>query len=183
MLLWSSYSKWGNWGTQRSSNSQGHIVGRQRRLTLDSGHWGSELPLWHHQSWIFIGRTDAEAEIPILWPPDSKNWFIGKDPDAGKDWGKEEKGTTEDEMVGWHHRLNGRVNSGSWWWTGRPGMLQSVGSQRVRHDWLTELNWNCLMMLMVFFNRPSPEASLPPWLANPWDLLLLWLHLLKQQPW
>ena len=55
----------------------------------------------------FIGRTDAEAETPVLWPPDAKNWVIGKDPDAGKDWGQEEKGTTEDEMVGWHHQLNG----------------------------------------------------------------------------
>ena len=60
-----------------------------------------------NQSWIFTGRTDAEAETPILWPPDVKNWLIGKDPDAGKDWRQEEKGMTEDEMVGWHHRLNG----------------------------------------------------------------------------
>ena len=60
-----------------------------------------------NQSWIFIGRTDAEAETPVLWPPDAKNWLIGKDPDAGKDWRQEEKGMTEDEMVGWHHRLDG----------------------------------------------------------------------------
>ena len=60
-----------------------------------------------NQSWIFIGRTDTEAETPILWPPDGKNWLIGKDPDAGKDWRQEEKGTTEDEMVEWHHWLNG----------------------------------------------------------------------------
>ena len=61
-----------------------------------------------NQSWIFIGRTDAEGATPIkLWPPDSKNWLIGKDPDAGKDWRQEEKGTTEDETVGWYHRLNG----------------------------------------------------------------------------
>ena len=60
-----------------------------------------------NQSWIFIGRTDAEAETPILWLPDVKNWLIGKDPDAGKYWSKEEKGTTEDEMVGWHHWLDG----------------------------------------------------------------------------
>ena len=58
-----------------------------------------------NQSWIFIGRTDAETEIPILWPPDTKSWLIRKDPVAGKDWRQEEKGTTEDEMVGWHHRL------------------------------------------------------------------------------
>ena len=60
-----------------------------------------------NQSWIFIGRTDAKAETPILWPPDVKNWLIGKDPDAGKDWRQEEKGTTEDEMVGWNHWLYG----------------------------------------------------------------------------
>ena len=60
-----------------------------------------------HQSWVFIGRTDVEAEIPILWPPDVKNWLTGKDPDAGKDWRRKEKGSTEDKMVGWHHRLNG----------------------------------------------------------------------------
>ena len=59
------------------------------------------------QSWVFIGRTDAEAETPILWPPHVKSWLIGKDSDAGRDWGQEEKGTTEDEMAGWHHRLDG----------------------------------------------------------------------------
>ena len=61
-----------------------------------------------NQSWIFIGRTDDEAEAIILWPPDAKNWLIGKDPDAGRDWGQEEKGTTEDEMAGWHHWLDRR---------------------------------------------------------------------------
>ena len=61
-----------------------------------------------NQSWIFTGRTDAEAEAPILWPPDAKNGLIRKYPDAGRDWGQEEKGTTEDEMAGWHHPLNGR---------------------------------------------------------------------------
>ena len=60
-----------------------------------------------NQSWIFIGRTDTEAETPILWPPDAKSWLIWKNPDARKDWGQEEKGTTEDEMVGWHHWLSG----------------------------------------------------------------------------
>ena len=59
------------------------------------------------QSWKFIGRTDVEAETPILWPPDVKSWLIAKDPDAGKDWGQEEKAMTEDEMAGWHHQLNG----------------------------------------------------------------------------
>ena len=99
-------------------------------------------PKWD-QSWVFIGRTDAEVETPILLPPDAKSWLIWKDPDAGKDWGWEEKGKTKDEMAGWHHRLDGWVwlNSGSWWWTGRPGVLQFMGSQRVGHDWATEPNW------------------------------------------
>ena len=59
------------------------------------------------QSWVFIGRSDAEAETPILWPPDEKSRLTGKDPDAGRDWGQEEKGMTEDEMAGWHHQVNG----------------------------------------------------------------------------
>ena len=82
------------------------------------------------QSWVFIGRTDVEAETPILWPPDVKSWLIWKDPDARKDWRQEEKGTTEDEMVGWHHQLYGYawVDSGSWWWTARPGVLRFMGS-------------------------------------------------------
>ena len=66
-----------------------------------------------NQSWIFIGKTDAEAEAPILWPPDVKSQPNGQDPDAGKDWEHEEKGATEDEMVGWHHQLNGQESENS----------------------------------------------------------------------
>ena len=75
---------------------------------LESSLDCKEIQLVHpkgNQSWVFIGRTDVEAETPILWPLDAKNWLIGKDPDAGRDWGREEKGTTEYEMVGWHHWL------------------------------------------------------------------------------
>ena len=75
--------------------------------TLESPLDCKEIHPKGNQSWIFIGRTDVEAETPILWPPDVKNWLIGKDPDAGKDWRQEEKGMTEDEMVGWHHQLDG----------------------------------------------------------------------------
>ena len=99
------------------------------------------------QSWVFFGRNDAKAETPVLWPPHAKSWLIGKDSDAGRDWGQEEKGMTEDEMAGWHHRLNGRwvrVNSGSWWWTGRPGVLRFMGSQGVRHDWVTSRHFTSL---------------------------------------
>ena len=95
------------------------------------------------QSRVFIGRTDVEAETPILWPPDAKSWLTWKDPDAGKDWRQEEKGTTG--WDGWMASLTRWtwvwVGSRSWWWAGRPGVLQSMGSQRVRHDWVTELNW------------------------------------------
>ena len=97
-----------------------------------------------NQSWMFIGRTDAEGETPILWPPDAKNWHIGKDAEAGKDWRQEEKRTTEDEMVGWHHRLDGHGFEQA------PGVRDGQGSLaccslwgcRVRHNWATELNWN-----------------------------------------
>ena len=95
-----------------------------------------------NQSWVFIGRTDAEAETPILWPPDAKSWLIGKDPDAGRDWGQE-------EMTGWEGWMASPagwtwvwVSSGSWWWTGKPGMLQSMGSQKFGYDWVTELKAN-----------------------------------------
>jgi len=89
-----------------------------------------------NQSWIFIGRTDAEAEAPILWLPYAKNRLIGKGRDAGKDWRQEEKGTTEDDVwmaspMWWTWVF---VGFGSWWWTGKPGMLQSMGSQRVGND-------------------------------------------------
>ena len=90
------------------------------------------------QFWVFTGRTDAEAVTPILWPPHEKSWLIGKDPDAGRDWGQEEKGMTEDEMARWTWVW---VNSRSWWWTRRPGVLQFMGSQRVGHHWVSELNW------------------------------------------
>ena len=90
------------------------------------------------QSWVFIGRTDVEAETPIFWPPDAKSWLIWKDPDAGKDWRQEEKGTTKDEMAGWHHRLDGH----EFGWTSGvgDGVLQSMGlqSQTRLSDW-TEL--------------------------------------------
>ena len=95
------------------------------------------------QSWVFTGRTDVEAETPILWPRDAKNWLIWNDPDAGKDWRQEEKGTIEDEMDGWMVSLTQWtwfwVDSSSWWWTGRPGMLWFMELQRVGHDWVTEL--------------------------------------------
>ena len=93
-----------------------------------------------NRAWIFIGRTDAEAELAILWAPDVKSWLIGKDSDAGAAWGQEEKGTTEGEMAGWHHWLHGH---GFEWAPGESDeqeawVLQSMGSQRIRHSSVTE---------------------------------------------
>ena len=93
------------------------------------------------QPCYFFGRNDAKAETPLLWPPHAKSWLTGKDSDAGRDWGQEEKGMTEDEMASWTRWTWVLVNSGSWWWTGRPGVLRFMGLQRVGHDWATELNW------------------------------------------
>ena len=99
-----------------------------------------------NQSWIYIGRTDAEteAEAPILWPPGVKSWFIGKDPDAGKDGRQEEKGTTEDELVGWYHQLSGHefeqalgVGDGH----GSLVCCSPWGCKELDMTWVTELNW------------------------------------------
>ena len=114
--------------------------------TLESPLDGKEIQSVHsigNLSWIFTARTDVEAETPILWPPDVKSWLVWKDPDAGKDWRQEEKGPTAWDVwmaspTQWTWVW---VNSRSWWWTGRPGMLWFMGSQRVRHNWATELNW------------------------------------------
>ena len=96
-----------------------------------------------NQSWTFIGKTDAEAETPILWPPDVKNWLTRKDPNAGKDWRREERGTAEDETVGWYHQLNGHASEEALGVGDGQGSLAccSPWGRRVRHEWATELNW------------------------------------------
>ena len=130
--------------------------------TLESPLDCKEIKLVHpkgNQSWIFIGRTDAKAEAPILWPPDAKNWFIGKDPDARKDWRQEEKGTTEDEMVGWHQWHDGH----GFGWT--PGVGDGQGSLAYYSPWgliesdMTEqLNWTELRVLLFpLFCHPIPR--------------------------
>ena len=105
-----------------------------------------------NQSWIFIGRTDIEAETPILWPPDTKNWLIGKDPDAGKDWRQEVKETTEDEIFGWHHRFYGHEfeqvpgvgdGQGCLVWGSPLGHKESDTTER--------LNWTAVVLPLCLF--------------------------------
>ena len=114
------------------------------------------------QSWVFIGRTNAEAETPILWPPHTKSWLIGKDPDAGRDWGQEEKGTTEDEMAGWHHRLDGHEFE----WI--PGASDGQGGLACFDSWgckesdMTErLNWTEWEYKMVHLHGKEVFTKLP----------------------
>ena len=135
------------------------------------------------QSWRFIGRTDAEAEALKLWLPDANSWLIGKDPDAGKDWGQEEKGTTEDEMAGWHHRCNGHETEQA------PGDGEQRGGLVCRspwdqsHTWLSDWTttplypqhywlhmsglsvhleqWGCLVLAAP--SAPEPEGTMWAW--------------------
>ena len=101
------------------------------------------------QSWVFIGRTDVEAETPILWPPDAKSWLIWKDPDAGRDWGQE-KGMTEDEMVGWHHRLSGHEFEHALGDSEGQGSLVCCNSWGHKESDMTEwLNWTDAKMLVI----------------------------------
>ena len=115
--------------------------------------------------WIFIGRTDAEAEAPILWPPDAKSRLIRKDPDAGKGWGQEEKGVTEDEMVGWHHWLNGhefeeppgvRERQGNWafcsWWDCK----ESDTTERLKNNYNT---WRRILIFTEYTQNIHSSVS------------------------
>ena len=114
-----------------------------------------------NQSWIFIGRIDVEAETPILWPPDGKNWLIWKDPDAGKDWRQEEKGMAEDEMVGWHHQLDGHefeqaLGVGD----GQGGLVCCSPWGRKESDMTEWLNWTDFNRNLQFWLM---EIPMPAW--------------------
>ena len=122
--------------------------------TLESPLDHKEIQLVHSkvdQSWVFIGRTDAKAETPILWPPHEKSWLTGKDSDAGRDWGQEEKWTTEDEMAGWHHQLDGREFE----WTpgvadGQGGLARCDSWGRKDSDRTEPLNWTELAGVLLY---------------------------------
>ena len=110
-----------------------------------------------NQSWVFFGRTDAEVEAPILWPPHAKNWLIRKDPDAGKDCRQEENGVTEDEMVGWHHQLNGHEFEQTLRDSGGQGSLACSSWGRKESDmteWLNWLNWEIIYLYPCVYLYP-----------------------------
>ena len=118
------------------------------KTTVSPLDWKEIIPFYPkgNQSWIFTGKTDAETETPIIWLPDVKSWLIGKDSDAGRDWGQEKKGTTEDEMAGWHHRLDGHESE----WTpgvgdGQGGLACCDSWGRKESDMIYRLNWTELM--------------------------------------
>ena len=115
-----------------------------------------------NQSWIFIGRTDAEAEAPMLWPPDLNSWLTGKDPDVGKDWGQEEKGATVDEMVGWHHRLNGHEFEQTLGVSEGKGRLAGT-VHGVANSWIWLTDWTLCWISAAPISRP------PYWQANTCD--------------
>ena len=128
------------------------------------------------QSLVFIGRTDVEAETPILWPCDVKSWLIWEDPDVGKDWGQEEKGTTEDEMVGWHHWHNGHgfgwtLGADDRWEVWHAAVHGVSKSWTWLSDW-TELNWTELAQNLRHFTLPllgiliQPRGTIHPF-PNP----------------
>ena len=121
------------------------------------------------QSWDFFGRNDAKAETPVLWPPHAKSWLIGKDSDAGRDWGQEEKGTTEDEMAGWHHRLDGH----GFEWTpgvgdGQGGLACCDSWGRKESDTTERLNWIEYISLMIDWFYTFW------WLIDDWLYTFLW---------
>ena len=113
-----------------------------------------------NQSWLFIGRTDAEAETPILWPPDVKNWLLGKDPDAGKDWRQEEKGMTEGEIVGWHNRLNGHEFEQALGADDGQGSLTCCSPWGHKESDTTEwLNWTEWLYILLFASQCSDSVQ------------------------
>ena len=118
-----------------------------------------------NQSWIFIGRTDDEAETPILWPPAAKNWLIWKDPDAGKDWRQEEKGTTEDEMVGWHHQLDGHEFEQAL------GVGDGHGSKEL--DMTEQLNWYTHETITTINTTHISHLEDSSWLLYSWSFFVI----------
>ena len=145
--------------------------------TLESPLDSKEIQPVHSegdQSWVFIRRTDVEAETPVLWPPDVRIWLIWKDPDVGKDWGQEEKGMTEDEMVGWHHLLDEH----GFGWTpgvgdGQGGLACCDSWGRTESDTTERLNWTELNLVSITELRNVHQILLSMYFRK--ELKILWL--------
>ena len=165
---------------------QSHCWAYTLEKTLESPLDCKEIQAVHSkgdQSWVFFGRNDAKAETPIFWPPHVKSWLIGKDSDAGRDCGQEEKGMTEDEMAGWHHRFDGRESE----WTlgvgdgqGGPECCDSWGCKESntteRLNW-TELNWSFPFLLRNIRIQTAPPTSIPQMCPSGMRINLGWLPL------
>ena len=149
-----------------------HILSTEELMLLNCGagedSWeslglqgDSTRPFWRDQPWDFFGRNDAKAEAPVLWPPHAKSWLIGEDFDAGRNWGQEEKGTTEDEIAGWHHGLDGRDSE----WTlgvgdGQGGLACCNSWGRKESDTTERLNWTELnndIVIETAYHWPHTE--------------------------
>ena len=165
-ILWRVIIKCESWTIKKAEHKELMLLNCGVEKTLESPLDCKEIQPVHtkgDQSWVFIERTDTKAEIPVLWPPHAKSWLIGKDSDAGKDWGQEEKGTTEDEMVGWHHRLDGH----GFGWTpgvgdGQGGLVCCSSWGRKKSDMTERLNWTELNYKMSEVRqRRIKETFLP----------------------
>ena len=157
---------WGTWWATVHGVAKSWIWLKQLESPLD---WKDIQPVHSKgdQSWVFFGRNDAKAETPVLWPPHVKSWLIGKDSDAGRDLGQEEKGTTEDEMAGCHHRLDGRESE----WTledgdGQGGLAccdswgRKESDMTERLNW-TELNWSNLACAYTHTHTHASQTYQP----------------------
>ena len=156
------------------------------KKTLESSLDCKEIQPVHSegdQPWDFFGRDDTKAETSVLWPPHVKSWLIGKDSDAGRDWGAEEEGDDR----GWDGWMASPtrwtrvwVNSGSWWWTGRPGVLWFMGSQRVRHNWETELTeLNAFLTLCWLWGLCISSKGFLPTVV---DIMVIWVKFTHSSP-
>ena len=158
------YATGNQWRNNSRKNEGISVVSVVLEKTLESPLDCKEIQPVHSegvQPWDFFGRTDTKVETPILWPPDAKSWLIGKYSDAGRNWGQEEKGTTQDEMAGWHHWLNGRESE----WTlgvgnGQGGLVCCNSWGHKELDMTEQMNWTELKWLsrnsLVFFGRFLP---------------------------
>ena len=156
----------------------------EKTLGKSLGQQGDPASPERNQSWIFIRRTDAEAETPVLWSPDVKDWLIGKDPDAGKDWRLEEKGTKEDEMVGWHHQLDGHESEQALGVGEGQGSLACCSPWgRKKSDKTGWLNWTEFIRNSHLASGKESACQCRRLEFDPWVGKIPWSRKWKPTPW